>query len=177
MATAALIPVAEYLATSYRPDRDYVDGEVRERNLGEKPHSALQTFLASIFLNNEQVWQLDAFVEWRVQVAPTRFRIPDLCVLPAGPTGPILRTPPLLCVEILSPGDSLGDMQERIDDYLHFGVEHIWLIDPVRRLAWTADAAGLHPVRPDGTFVIEGTRVSISVALLYARLDKIAAGL
>ncbi len=25
MATAALIPVTEYLATTYRPDRDYID--------------------------------------------------------------------------------------------------------------------------------------------------------
>ena len=31
----------EYLATSYRPDCDYVDGEIEERNLGEKEHSIL----------------------------------------------------------------------------------------------------------------------------------------
>ena len=33
MSTATLIPVEEYLSTSYRPDRDYIDGEVRERNV------------------------------------------------------------------------------------------------------------------------------------------------
>ena len=32
----------EYLATSYRPDREYVDGAVVERNLGEHDHSRLQ---------------------------------------------------------------------------------------------------------------------------------------
>jgi hypothetical protein len=41
MATAA-ISVREYLATSWSPDREHVDGEVVQRNLGEKDHSALQ---------------------------------------------------------------------------------------------------------------------------------------
>ena len=36
METGGLISVREYLSTSYRPDCDYVDGEVQERNLGEK---------------------------------------------------------------------------------------------------------------------------------------------
>ena len=40
MATAR-IPVSEYLATVYRPDGDYIDGEVLERNLGEQAHSLL----------------------------------------------------------------------------------------------------------------------------------------
>ena len=33
MAAGVLIPVEEYLRTSYRPDCDYVDGEVLGRNL------------------------------------------------------------------------------------------------------------------------------------------------
>jgi hypothetical protein len=36
MATSAIVPVSEYLRTSYSPDCDYVDGEVQERNLGEQ---------------------------------------------------------------------------------------------------------------------------------------------
>jgi hypothetical protein len=35
MANATQISVTEYLQTSYRPDREYVDGEVRERNVGK----------------------------------------------------------------------------------------------------------------------------------------------
>ncbi len=45
MATKALIPVSEYLRTSYSPDCDYVDGEVQERNLGE--HRSQQICRAS----------------------------------------------------------------------------------------------------------------------------------
>jgi hypothetical protein len=42
MKAATLISVEEYLRTSYRPDCDYVDGEVLERNVGERDHSKLQ---------------------------------------------------------------------------------------------------------------------------------------
>jgi hypothetical protein len=44
MAAATQLPisVSEYLHTSYRPDCDYVDGVVEERNLGELDHAALQ---------------------------------------------------------------------------------------------------------------------------------------
>ncbi len=35
LASATTIPITEYLETSYRPDREYVDGELRERNVGK----------------------------------------------------------------------------------------------------------------------------------------------
>jgi hypothetical protein len=52
MAAAVHIPVSEYLRTTYRPDRDYIDGEVQERNGGEQPHGNLQIILATIFRTN-----------------------------------------------------------------------------------------------------------------------------
>jgi hypothetical protein len=47
MATRALIPVEVYLTTVYRPDCDYVDGEVLERNLGGRKHSQIQMALGA----------------------------------------------------------------------------------------------------------------------------------
>ena len=41
MASGSLVSVREYLSTSYRPDCDYIDGVVLERNVGEKDHSRL----------------------------------------------------------------------------------------------------------------------------------------
>lgn len=38
MATPTQISITEYLNTSYRPDRAYLDGEVRERNVGKWEH-------------------------------------------------------------------------------------------------------------------------------------------
>ena len=42
MATATIVPVEEYLRTSYDPDMEYVDGALLERNVGERRHSRLQ---------------------------------------------------------------------------------------------------------------------------------------
>ena len=43
VASAILIPVEQYLSTSYDDaDREYVDGEILERNLGEIDHSDIQ---------------------------------------------------------------------------------------------------------------------------------------
>lgn len=41
--------------------------------------------------------------------------------------------PPRLAVEVLSPSDRLGKVMRKIMDYLHNGVELVWLIDPETR--------------------------------------------
>jgi hypothetical protein len=80
MPTSALIPVEEYLNTSYRPDCDYVDGRVLARNLGELDYSDLQTEIAVFFRLLGKQRDICAFVEQHVQISATRFRIPDVCV-------------------------------------------------------------------------------------------------
>ena len=87
------------METSYRPDREYVDGEIRERNVGK-------------------------FEQARVQALPSRVRIPDLAVVLAGPQPDVLTDPPLLVVEILSPADTYSDTQERAQDYRDMGVQN-----------------------------------------------------
>ena len=81
MPTGTLISVEEYLATSYRPDCDYVDGRIEERNLGELDHSSLQTAVAAYFFARRKQWNVTVVVEQRVQVSPSRFRISDVCVV------------------------------------------------------------------------------------------------
>ena len=80
-------------------------------------------------------------VEQRVQVNPTRFRIPDVCVILGEPDGQILRKPPFICIEILSPEDRMSRVEERIDDFLAMGVNYVWVLDPQTRRAYSATAA------------------------------------
>jgi Uma2 family endonuclease len=142
MATRTLITVEEYLATVYRPDCDYVDGAVLERNLGEKDHGRSQLKLGAFFLARQAQWNTYAIVEQRVQVRSGRFRVPDVCVLLGRTDEQILTTPPFLCVEILSPEDRMSRVQDRIDDYFAMGVPNVWVVDPARRCAYEATAAG-----------------------------------
>lgn len=41
-----------------------------------------------------------------------------------------VRTPPVLAVEVLSPTDRIGELNERIAEYLRAGVRVVWLVDP-----------------------------------------------
>ena len=172
MASATLIPVSEYLATTYRPDRDFLDGVLKERNMGEQPHAQLQMILGRIFGNHRHDWAVRVLGDQRVQITPERYRIPDVCVLRSSdPKDPVIRFVPLLCIEILSRGDSLSDLQERVDDYAGLGVQHIWAIDPWKRRGWLASTQGfLQPA--DGILRIPGTGITISLAELFAELDE-----
>src|SRR6202158_5402718 len=111
------ISVEEYLTTTYRPDCDYVDGVVLERNLGEYDHARLQGEVFAYFHARRKEWGLSAGSEQRVQVSPTRFRVPDVCVVVGEPAEQIFRTPPFICIEILSSDDRLSAMQARCQDY------------------------------------------------------------
>jgi Uma2 family endonuclease len=133
MATALHIPIHEYLGTSYRPDREYVDGEIRERNVGKWEHARLQMVLGAWFFTHEKEWGITGSTEQRVRVAENRVRVPDLVVLTAGAQPDVLTDPPLLVIEILSPDDSYSDTQERAQDYRAMGVETVWIIDPKTR--------------------------------------------
>jgi hypothetical protein len=53
MATVSRIPLEEYLGSSYRPDCAYVDGEIRERNVGRWEHARVQWLLALRFGTHE----------------------------------------------------------------------------------------------------------------------------
>ena len=39
-------------------------------------------------------------------------------------------------MEILSPDDRAADVQDKIDDYLAFGVPCVWVVNPETRRAW-----------------------------------------
>ena len=140
MPTGTLISVEEYLATSYRPDCDYVDGRIEERNLGEFDHSSVQTAIAVYFGSRRKQLGITVVVEQRVQVSPTRFRIPDVCVVVGKTTEQIFRTPPFLCIEVLSPEDRMERVRVRIQDYLKMGVRYVWVLSPSTKIAYVATA-------------------------------------
>ena len=137
MSSATLVSVDEYLGTSYRPDKDYVDGELQERLVGEWPHSRAQTRLCAFLFQREAQWEIRVVTEQRVQVSSTRFRIPDICVvLASDPIQPILKQPPFLCIEILSKDDTVSQLNDRLTDYFRMGVLYVWVIDPLMQRAY-----------------------------------------
>lgn len=93
MASATLLPVSEYLTTTYRPDCDYI--------------------------------------------------------LPRGPNPPNAGT------------------HRRLYPY---GVENIWLIDPISRNAWVATPEGTHKPA-NAEFTVPGTPIRIALVEIFDELD------
>lgn len=160
--------VEEYLSRSWSPDLEYVDGQLLETNLGEIDHGDVQgkIYLA---LDRRGLFPLIAV---RVQVKPTRLRVPDvLAVRGTMPTGRFLREPPYIAVEIVSPDDRADDIADKIDDYLDFGIPNIWYIDPRRRRVAVETRDGSRICR-DVVETADG-EISIPASEIFANMPPI----
>jgi Uma2 family endonuclease len=164
--------VREYLRTTWSPDREFVDGRIEERNLGEKEHSLLQRYFTFLFMLKRTEWGVEVFPELRTQTQAKRFRVPDVLVMRSGDKFErYVTSPPLIAIEILSPEDTLHAMREKAAEYRLFGVQNIWIIDPEPRIAYLASEAGLEEVR-SGELSVPGTPICVSLSELFAELDR-----
>jgi Uma2 family endonuclease len=167
MATPALVSLEEYLSTSYEDgDREYVDGEVLERNLGEIDHSDLQTS-SIVYLRTRFRHLVWVGAEVRVQVKTRRFRVPDVAVvLGSKPEGRVITAPPFIVIEVLSPEDRADRVQLKIADYLEFGVAHIWVLDPETKTAVAYTRNGVTPLW-SGSLLTSNPEIELPLSELF----------
>jgi len=147
MSVKTLIPVDEYLNTSYDPDVEYVDGVLVERNVGDYLHSLVQRNLTVAF--TVKYPDVLALPELRSKTRETRYRIPDVCVLLHPPKTKYLLDAAFLAIEILSEDDRMSQMIERLDEYEKKGVPNIWVIDPRLRTMSIYSEGALQEIRGD----------------------------
>ncbi len=177
MATPTLVSVEAYLSRIYHPDHEYVDGVIVERNWGERDHSRLQTLLAAYLGGMEEEWGVVTLMGQRVQVSATRFRIPDVCLLAADdPKEPIVRKPPIVCIEVLSPEDRMSAVEEKMLDYFEMGVRHVWVIDPERRTAFDYTRRSARETNKrevvNGILSVAGSPIALPIADIFDKLSR-----
>jgi len=161
--------LAEYLRTSYHPDRDFVDGEVQERNLGEFDHGAVQGFLTAWFYQHRQEWQVHVIPELRIRVSAARVRIADVCLIARSqPIEQVPTMPPLAVIEILSPEDRISRYNERLADYRRMGIQNVWVIDPANRLGYDCSTPAWLPVEE---FRIAGSPIFLQLTDMWSELQ------
>jgi len=148
MATKIQVPVEEYLRTSFAgPDREYLNGEIVERNVGSNRHSKAQGCLTGYFYNLRSQFSLHIRPEIRMHVGKQKYRVADVAVYEGEePQGAVPAETPLVVIEILSPDDRMSETLEKLSEYRAWGVRHVWMVDPDSRSLYTYGDSGLREV-------------------------------
>ena len=169
--TTAPLSLDEYLKTEYRPDCDFVDGEIEERNVGERDHNRIQLLLGIWFHSHEKTWNVEVIPEQRTRVSKNRVRVPDVCLVSRDiPVEQVTVTPALLCIEVLSPEDRLARMTKRLDDFATMGVPNLWIIDPAQRIGYVYTSPDNLKLVTDRLTIPE-TPIYLDLPTLFAALD------
>jgi Uma2 family endonuclease len=162
---------------------ELVDGVLVEKIIGLK-ESALAMLLGRRMGDFVEQWDL-GFVtgaDGTMRLMPRLVRIPDVAFiswsqLPTKeyPANPIPDLYPDLAVEVLSPGNTIQEMERRLKDYFHAGTRLVWIINPDLRTVhvytspdeWTV----LSETDPlTGGDVLPG--FTLSLKQLFARLPR-----
>ena len=87
------------------------------------------------------------------------------------PREPIITTPPLILIEVLSKDDSLRSIRERVDDYLNFGVRHVWIVDPASKRAYVCSPTGFQEPE-QGVLAVPNTPIRLVLSELFDQLKR-----
>ena len=160
-----LLSVEEYLNTTYDPDVEFVDGVLVERSMGDWLHSLIQSNV--LFALRRKYPHLKVVAELRSSVTDTRYRLPDVCVLLAAPKTRYLLDAAFLVVEVLSEGDVMSVVIEKLKEYSNKGVQNVWLIDPRLQLVCIYRPPTLVEIEGEVISTADGT-VALSRSEIFA---------
>ena len=137
MSATHTISLDQYLNTSYRPDRELIDGELKEKAVTAPIHGKTQARIMQWFLNHEEECGVQAYAEPRTKVTASNVRLPDAVITYAGPVPPkALVDAPLIAIEVRSETDKAADLRARARDLYKMGVRNVWLLVPEDREEW-----------------------------------------
>jgi Uma2 family endonuclease len=166
-----LLTLDEYLRSSFHPDLEFVDDHVEEKHMGTIPHSLLQAELVFWFRSRRAKWKIRVLPEVRTRTRPARVRLPDVAVVRDDDNlrEQVRSTSPLIVIEILSPEDRWKRVIPRLEEFAVMGAEHIWILDPIDRAAYTyAD---------HGVKLVQEPRLALPDSPIYLDLPEIFAAL
>jgi Uma2 family endonuclease len=144
-----LVPVEEYLNSSYHPDLEYVDGVLVELSMHTIAHSLLQDIVSDHLAGFMKPLGFQKLPAVRTQiVSGRRYRIPDLELYPVPlPKGTVIDNAPWVVIEILSPEDRLNNLVIRLKEFHQIGTQHIVVLDPELLTAYRFEDGSLIKTR------------------------------
>lgn len=82
---------------------------------------------------------------------------------------PFVTEPPLLCLEVLSPCDSVPVARRKAQDYFEMGVPEVWILDPQKRIVYVCTSDSMTE-RKEGVLKLAGTEIEISIEAAFKPL-------
>lgn len=154
---------------------ELIDGTLVEKAMGTH-ESFLGVELGSLIRNFVREHQLGIVVgaDGPFRLFPGNVRYPDVSFIPFSrlpeeglPAEAIWRTIPTLAIEILSPSNTVKEIDRKLVDYFAGGCRLAWIIDPITRTAEVCTSATKRKVvQRDGTLdggrVLAGFRLALS---------------
>jgi Uma2 family endonuclease len=145
--------VEDYFALRDTRGWELDDGRLVEKNVGTMSSwmAGELHFLIRLFLRDHQVGRIfPADTAYKCYPAhPDRIRKPDASFISYGrltgdqETGSFITVAPDLVVEVVSPNDTVFDVDRKVTEYLEAGVKLIWVVNP--------DVRTVRILRADGT--------------------------
>lgn len=170
-ASTAKVPLETYLRTSYRPDKEYIDGELQEKSMGQWDHEQVIIALVAYFKNVLGDKGYLVTQNTRMFASKTRVRLPDVAVLaPGSRRTSVLAQTPLLIIEVSSPTDALYKFKERLRDYQAMKVEHVWILDPYRKAGYAVTPGEPPKLELCSVLDLPGAGVSLDLEAFYATI-------
>lgn len=166
MSTVALVTADELLAMPMGMGKRYelVLGELRVMSPGGWRHGAvigeLHSLLGSYIRTNRLGRVFGAETGFLLSRDPDTVRAPDLAFiskehLPStDPTEAFWPGAPDVAVEVLSPGDRTGEVDEKIDAWLNAGCRVVWIVNP------ELETVTIYRSRTDVKVVVSGEALS-----------------
>jgi Uma2 family endonuclease len=172
----------ELLAMPDGKGYELVDGVLVERNMGAQSSWIAARLMGFLQLANRpelRAWIFDAECGYLGLGRRNSLRKPDLSVvrqerLPAIPRGWIVVAPDV-AVEVVSPGDSADEIEQKVEEYLEAGTALVWVIYPEARVVQVHRREGTEERLREGD-TLHGEDVLPGFACPVAELFPPAAG-
>lgn len=83
----------------------------------------------------------------------------------------VVRTAPLVCIEILSPEDTMSRTMVRVREFLAMGVREVWVFDPEARVAQVCGGTTMTE-HAGGMLRVPGTPCEVSLDQVFSALPR-----
>lgn len=149
-----------------------IDGQEIQKPLPKKLHFLIERYLV-IVLSNRLPKRYVAGPELNVLCGEDRL-VPDVTVTErtARYDDGDLADPPLVAIEILSPGQTVGQLFDKADRLVRAGAPVCWVIWPERRQAWMYSSDLMIEAKEVlAASLSDGSSIEVSLPEMWAELD------